>query len=224
MSQRPIHQCQCEICQSPQPHADKDDHQRMNVLLSRLNEQQRRWYVGLEAERIGHGGTERLAQITGMNVNTIRRGRRELGDVGRAPNRPRAHAGRWAATAGKKSSALKDTIREIVNDDIAGMPTGEKKWVRLSLRTIVSRLDAQAYNIGRTTVSRLLRKLGFGLVANRKSLTGAVHLWLHSSCATAVPARRLSCHQCRYQEQRTDRQLRQSRSFLASDSGASQWP
>ena len=33
MSQRPIHQCQCEICQSPQPHADKEDHHRMNVLL-----------------------------------------------------------------------------------------------------------------------------------------------------------------------------------------------
>ena len=59
MSQRPIHQCQCEICQSPQPHAD--DHHRMNVLLSRLNEQHRRWYVALEAERIGHGGSERLA-------------------------------------------------------------------------------------------------------------------------------------------------------------------
>ena len=27
----------------------------MNVLLSRLNEQHRRWYVALEAERIGHG-------------------------------------------------------------------------------------------------------------------------------------------------------------------------
>ena len=80
MSQRPIHQCQCEICQSPQPHADKEDHHRMNVLLSRLNEQHRRWYVALEAERIGHGGSERLAQITGMNVNTIRRGRRELND------------------------------------------------------------------------------------------------------------------------------------------------
>ena len=95
MSQRPIHQCQCEICQSPQPHADKDDHQRMNVLLSRLNEQQRRWYVGLEAERIGHGGTERLAQITGMNVNTIRRGRRELGDDlgGRPTDRVRTPGG-----------------------------------------------------------------------------------------------------------------------------------
>ena len=95
MSQRPIHQCQCEICQSPQPHADKDDHQRMNVLLSRLNEQQRRWYVGLEAERIGHGGTERLAQITGINVNTIRRGRRELGDDlgGRPTDRVRTPGG-----------------------------------------------------------------------------------------------------------------------------------
>ena len=44
--------------------------------------------------------------------------------------------------------------------------------MKLSLRTIASRL---AYRIGRTTVGRLLRKLGFGLVANRKSLTGAAH-------------------------------------------------
>ena len=47
--------------------------------------------------------------------------------------------------------------------------------MRVSLRTIASRLRAQAYRIGRTTVGRLLRKLGFGLVANRKSLTGAAH-------------------------------------------------
>jgi hypothetical protein len=58
----------------------------MNVLLSRLDEQQRRWYVALEAERIGHGGTDQLARITGMNVNTIRRGRREL--AGDLTNRP----------------------------------------------------------------------------------------------------------------------------------------
>ena len=106
MSQRPIHQCQCEICQSPQPHADKDDHQRMNVLLSRLNEQQRRWYVALEAERIGHGGTERLAQITGINVNTIRRGRRELGDDlgGRPTDRVRTPGGGRQPLGKKKFS------------------------------------------------------------------------------------------------------------------------
>lgn len=76
-------------------HATKADHHRMNVLLSRLDEQQRRWYVALEAERIGHGGTEELSQITGMNVNTIRRGRRELADdlTGRPADRVRMPGG-----------------------------------------------------------------------------------------------------------------------------------
>jgi len=50
----------------------------MNLFLSRLDEQQRRWYVALEADRIGHGGDRLLAQITGMDEKTIRRGREEL--------------------------------------------------------------------------------------------------------------------------------------------------
>jgi len=50
----------------------------MNLLLSRLDQQQRRWYVALESKRIGHGGDRLLSLITGMNVRTIRTGRREL--------------------------------------------------------------------------------------------------------------------------------------------------
>lgn len=50
----------------------------MNVFLSRLNEQQRRWYVALESKKVGHGGDRLLALITGLDVETIRRGRREL--------------------------------------------------------------------------------------------------------------------------------------------------
>ena len=80
MGKKPIHTCQCEICQSVEPHPDQEHHRRMNLLLSRLDEQQRRWYVGVEAERIGHGGTELMAQITGINIDTIRKGRRELAD------------------------------------------------------------------------------------------------------------------------------------------------
>lgn len=53
-------------------------HHQMNVFLSRLDEQQRRWYVALESKRKGHGGDKLLSQITGMNVETIRRGRQEL--------------------------------------------------------------------------------------------------------------------------------------------------
>ena len=50
----------------------------MNLLLSRLDEQQRRWYVALEAEKMGRGGATRMSEISGMHLDTIRRGRQEL--------------------------------------------------------------------------------------------------------------------------------------------------
>ncbi len=50
----------------------------MNEFLSCLDEQQRRWNVELEAQKIDHVGDTLLPQITGMDVEMIRRGRREL--------------------------------------------------------------------------------------------------------------------------------------------------
>jgi len=61
-----------------QESAERTIHHQMNVLLSRLDEQQRRWYVALESKKIGHGGDKYLSEITGVDVETIRRGRREL--------------------------------------------------------------------------------------------------------------------------------------------------
>ena len=78
MTTREIHQCECEICQGPEPHPKKAEHTRMNLFLSRLDEQQCRWYAALEAEKLGHGGLEQVAKITGLHVNTISRGRKEL--------------------------------------------------------------------------------------------------------------------------------------------------
>ena len=86
MAKRAIRQCECPNCQQPVDNADKELHQQMNLFLSRLDEQQRRWYVALEAKKLGHGGATLMSQVTGMNVETIRRGRDEL-DNGLA-NRP----------------------------------------------------------------------------------------------------------------------------------------
>ncbi len=86
MGTKAVHVCQCKNCQSVEPHPDKEHHRLMNLFLSRLDEQQRRWYAGLEAERMGYGGTERMARITGINVDTIRKGRRELAN--NLANRP----------------------------------------------------------------------------------------------------------------------------------------
>ncbi len=73
-----VHICQCPTCHDGSAHPDVARHRQINVFANRLNEQQRRWFVALESERIGHGGDRLLSQITGMDEQTIRRGRREL--------------------------------------------------------------------------------------------------------------------------------------------------
>jgi len=78
MSLPEVHPCECAVCQSEAEHPDKSIHHQINLLMSRLDEQQRRWYAALEAQRYGHGGVRLVAQITGLDEKTIRRGRQEL--------------------------------------------------------------------------------------------------------------------------------------------------
>ncbi len=81
MSKSEMHICQCSHCQQESVHAEKELHQQMNLFLSRLDEQPRRWYGAMEANRIGAGGVRLLSQITGLDEKTIRRGQQELADA-----------------------------------------------------------------------------------------------------------------------------------------------
>ena len=77
----------------------------MNLLLSRLNEQQRRWYLAVESQRLGHGADRLLFEITGVDEKTIRRGREELASslAGQPADRVRQRGGGRPA-AEKKST------------------------------------------------------------------------------------------------------------------------
>ncbi len=86
MSPSELHQCQCAHCQQETSHPDQELHRQMNLLLSRRDEQHRRWEVAVEANRIGVGGDRLLAQITGLDEKTSQRGRRELaGELAQRP-------------------------------------------------------------------------------------------------------------------------------------------
>lgn len=89
MEKRPIHRCTCSACRSRNDSPIKALHAQINFLVSTLDEHQRRLYVGLEAQRLGHGGDRTLAQITGLSVETIAAGRREL-EVAQPTDRIRA--------------------------------------------------------------------------------------------------------------------------------------
>jgi hypothetical protein len=89
-----VHECGCEACRAGDA-ASRADHGQLNLLLSRMDEQQRRWVAAREAQRLGYGGFARLAEITGMHPETIRRGRDELdgGLAGRPAGRVRLPGG-----------------------------------------------------------------------------------------------------------------------------------
>ncbi len=80
MSTTFIHQCQCEQCQSQDASLEKSLHHQINVVMSRLDEQQRRWYAAVEANRYRKKGVFLVSQITGLDEKTIRRGQAELAE------------------------------------------------------------------------------------------------------------------------------------------------
>lgn len=57
-----------------------DDELQAAIVLfySLLDEQQRRLYAGLESLQWGHGGDRRMAELFGLDVDTVARGRAEL--------------------------------------------------------------------------------------------------------------------------------------------------
>jgi hypothetical protein len=73
-----IHQCECAVCQAGADPEMARHHRQINVFLSRLNEPQRRWYVGLLSQRPDSPSDRQLAKITGLDEKTIQRGRQEL--------------------------------------------------------------------------------------------------------------------------------------------------
>ena len=77
-TEKTVHQCQCDLCQAGTDDETVGHHRQMNLFLSRLNEPQRRWYVGLLSQKPGSVSDRQLSLITGLDEETIRRGRREL--------------------------------------------------------------------------------------------------------------------------------------------------
>jgi hypothetical protein len=165
-----VHSCKCEKCRWGEAHLDQAFHRHINVLASRLDERQRRWFIALEAMRIGHGGQQLLAQITGMNRHTIERGRREL-DEGLnncATDRLRAPGGGRPA-AEEHDPGVVDALEALVAPETAGDPMGRRaKGKRSSLATLSKALGAVGHPASRPTVSRLLRKLKYSPKVNAR--------------------------------------------------------
>lgn len=89
-----LHRCSCAACQQHPHSGTARDHRVLNRFVTLLNEKQRRLFLGLLARQQGRGAIRRLARITGVSRNTIRRGLRELGQRGTSSRVRRPGGGR----------------------------------------------------------------------------------------------------------------------------------
>ncbi len=158
-----LHVCECTSCQN----GEQELHHEINLFVSRLDEQQRRWFVALEAKRLGYGGETQMARITGIDPKTIRRGRREL--EAHLVDHP---AGRIRAPGGGRppveqcEPGIEEALVEALEPETAGKPTAMVLYKRSSLRNLRDRLKAEGYRVSHPTVARILKKLGYSPKAN----------------------------------------------------------
>jgi len=75
---RSIPRCSCPVCRRQPGGTIACEHRAINHLVACTDERSRRLVVGLLAQQYGHGGIALLSRITGLDRNTIARGRREL--------------------------------------------------------------------------------------------------------------------------------------------------
>jgi hypothetical protein len=164
-----LHSCACPTCRGKGNVQIRAYHHQINLFLSRLDEQQRRWYAGLESLRVGHGGDRFSAQLTGLSERTVRRGRLELGTaLSDCPTGRVRHAGAGRPAAEVHDLALEHTLIEWVEPETAGDPQGQGKYKRSSLRELAARLQESGHPVSPVTVGRLLKKHGYSLRVNAR--------------------------------------------------------
>jgi len=145
-----------------------------------LNERLRRLYAASEAKVLGHGGITLVQKATGVARGSIKLGLKELlrsqqeGVTEDASRRQRRVGG------GRKPSVKGDTkllaaLESLVEPVTRGDPESALRWTCKSLRQLESELRSQGYAVSHTSIGDLLRKLGYSLQGNRKTLEGGEH-------------------------------------------------
>jgi hypothetical protein len=145
---------------------------RYLLLAPHLGRHQRSLWAASEAAAIDRGGIKLVATATDLSPGAISRALREL--RGLAPAKPqRVSRKRGKKLVEEKDPLVLEALEKLIADETAGSPMSEKKWQRTSLRKLSVRLAQLGHQVHWCTVSRLLKKMGYTLRANKKRRSGS---------------------------------------------------
>jgi len=146
---------------------------RITTMLPMLNEYQRRMFLATEAKAIGYGGVSLVSRISGVSRQTLQEGVKELDK----PEDKMLTQGRCRRSgAGRKKiweiqPEILDVLANLVDAHTKGDPMRLLLWTNKSLRNLSLALLESGYSANKDTVGQMLKILGYGLQADKKTLT-----------------------------------------------------
>jgi transposase len=139
-----------------------------------LGEKARRIWAATEAESLGYGGQRLVHKATGIAINTIRQGIKELKlDTGTSVTEKRIRKkGGGRKLHVEKDLRLKQDVLELVESSTRGDPEAPLLWCSKSLRNIASEINKEKHRVSHTHVGKILEQEGYSLQSNRKTKEG----------------------------------------------------
>ena len=158
---------------------------KVTKVLSILNERQKRLYLAMEAEDIGHGGVLLLSKASNVSRKTIIKGKKELRDLSQKDtaelsedlmliDRIRKEGG-GRKKVKENNPALMNVLELMLEPVTRGHPESVLKWTCLSTRTLAAALKKKGHIVSHTKVGELLKEAGFSLQSNSKRIEGNDH-------------------------------------------------
>jgi transposase len=143
-------------------------------VLPHLNERQRRILAAAEANALGYGGIQKIADITGISRPTLYRGLQDLAETGADDvdiSRVRNHGGGRKRLTAQQPDLLA-ALEELIDPCTRGDPESPLRWTCKSVRNLASELNAMGFEVSYPTIASLLHEQEYSLQANRKTSEG----------------------------------------------------
>ena len=147
---------------------------KFEVIFPHLDERQRRLLMGAEARALGHGGIRMVARAAGVREATVSLGVDEL-DSGAGPLGRVRRPGGGRKRAADLDPGLLPALLALVEPQERGDPMSPLRWTTLSTRNLAAELARQGHKVSARTVGDLLRREGFSLQGNAKTVEGKQH-------------------------------------------------
>ena len=148
---------------------------KYSALVDVLDERGRRRWAATEAMALGRGGIVAVASATGLSDSTVKNGIQDIRSEVAMPagRQRRPGGGRKALEYHEKN--LHSAVEDLVEPTERGDPQSPLRWTCKSLSNLQAELIEQGYQIGRTKIAEILKKLGYSLQGNRKTREGKDH-------------------------------------------------